>query len=265
MTEKEILLISILDCPRSSLYNGILSLNDKQLKELRCALSLRARGFPLQYILCETEFFGLTFKVDEKVFIPRPETEILVEKIIEIVKNHYSLRGKIKILDIGTGSGCIAISLAKSLLIAKITAVDISIGALEVAKYNSKLNNVGEEIEFIESDLFGDLKSDTYDLIVSNPPYIPSADIENLQREIKYEPRIALDGGRDGFDFYRRIIKDAPKFLKKGGFLFMEIGFGQRNDISEIASQEGKLEILEIVKDYSNIERILVLHYKKNG
>lgn len=262
MTEKEILLTSILNCPRSSLYNSALSLSNEQLRELRCALSLRAKGFPLQYILCETEFFGLTFKVDEKVFIPRPETEILVEKIIERVGRNYFSHNKIEIMDIGTGSGCIAISLAKMLSISKMTAVDISHEALEVAKYNSKLNNVSQKLEFIESDLFEELEPDSYDLIVSNPPYIPSADIENLQREIKYEPRIALDGGRDGLDFYRRIIKDAPKFLKNGGFLFLEIGFGQHNDIAEIASKERELEIVEIVKDYLNIERVLIL---RNG
>lgn len=263
MTEKEILLTSILNCPRSSLYNGVLSLSDEQFKELECALSLRAQGIPLQYILGETEFFGLTFKVDRRVFIPRPETEILVERIIEKVKSSYSQDElKVKIIDVGIGSGCIAISLAKSLSVAKITAVDIYPNALEVAKYNSKLNNVSQKLEFIESDLFENLEFDKQDLIVSNPPYIPSADIENLQREIKYEPRIALDGGRDGLDFYRRIIKDAPKFLKKGGFLFLEIGFGQHNDIAEIASKERELEIVEIVKDYSNIERILIF---KNG
>lgn len=263
MTEKEILLTSILNCPRSALYNGVLSLSYEQLKMLEYSLSLRARGFPLQYILGETEFFGLTFKVDEKVFIPRPETEILVESIIEKVKGSYSrYELKVKIIDIGTGSGCIAISLAKYFLSAKITALDFSQNALEVAKHNSKLNNVYDEIEFIESNLFEELEPTSYDLIVSNPPYICSADIANLQEEIKYEPRLALDGGRDGLDFYRRIIKNAPKFLKKGGFLFLEIGFGQRDDIVKIASREKKLDILETVKDYSNIERVLVF---KNG
>lgn len=250
MTEKELLLTSILNCPRSSLYSGAVSLSCRQHSLLEQALSLRALGFPLQYILGQIEFFGLNFKVDRRVFIPRPETEILVETAIEKVKGQ---RLRVKVLDIGTGSGCIAISLAKILPQAEITAIDISGDALEVAKENAVSNLVADRISFIQGDALC-----CYDLIVSNPPYIPSADIGDMQKEISYEPRIALDGGADGLDFYRRIIKESPKFLEKDGLLIMEIGFGQREDVVKIASQERRLEILEVIKDYSDIERVVI-------
>ncbi|OGX23436.1 MAG: protein-(glutamine-N5) methyltransferase, release factor-specific [Omnitrophica WOR_2 bacterium RIFCSPHIGHO2_02_FULL_45_21] len=261
MTEKEILLSSILNCPRSSLYSGGLFLSAKVLKKLSRCLSLRSEGFPLQYILGEVEFFGLIFKLDKRVFIPRPETEILVETAINSAASlRPSVCGQIKILDIGTGSGCIAVALAKNLAKARIIAIDISREALEIARQNARLNGAEERIHFIQSDLLSALPHplSAYDLLISNPPYIRSQDIEHLQKELKYEPRIALDGGCSGLDFYRRIIRQAPRLLKKDGLLLMEIGFGQYDKIKNIFEKTGNFKIIDLVKDYNKIERVII-------
>lgn len=259
MTEKEILLTSILDCSRASLYTERISLNSRQSEKFLEALSLRAQGIPLQYILGETEFFGFRFKVDNRVLIPRPETEILVETAIR-QSTVRSPQSTAAILDIGTGSGCIAVSLAKFLPQAKITAVDISSDALSAAKENVLLNGIEERVNFVQSDLFSspELSGRSYGLIVSNPPYIPAEDIKGLQREISYEPRLALDGGSGGLDFYRRIIAEAPQFLKNDGLLIMEMGYSQFSEIKNIFEKTGNLEIIEVVKDYNSIDRVIV-------
>jgi release factor glutamine methyltransferase len=215
--------------------------------------------------LGETEFFGLEFKADKDVFIPRPDTEILVETVIDIVK--VSKCQSVKVLDLGTGSGCIAVSLARFLPNVGITATDISDKAIKLAKSNARLNNVAEKITFIQSDLFSDLefRISDFDVIVSNPPYIPTAEIAYLQSEIQYEPIIALDGGSDGLDFYRRIISNSPYYLKEEGFLIMEMGFNQVEDIKNIFKELGNFEIIEVVKDYNNIDRVMVTQVRTDG
>ncbi len=261
------MLSSILSCSRSVLYSQEWSLNAAQAKKLSEALSLRSQGVPLQYILGETEFFGLTFQVDERVLIPRPETEILVEMVLK------SAAGQMKILDIGTGSGCIVVSLAKFLPEAQIDALDLSLEALSLAKENALMNSADKNINFIQSDLFSVFKKNNlnnrlrnYDIIISNPPYIRSGDINGLQKELAYEPRMALDGGEDGLDFYRRIIAEAGNFLNKEGLLFLEIGFGQRENIEKIASLSNDFILDEIIKDYSGIERVMIMRkYGKVG
>ena len=258
MTEEEIFLTSILNCSRAHLYTQDISLDAQKYKRLLQCLSLRSQGFPLQYILGEVEFFGLVFKVDKRVFIPRPETEILVETAINKAKNK---KKELKVLELGTGSGCIAISLAKFLPSAQVTAADISSDALDVARENARLNKVDGKIEFILSDLFaGTSLSLCYDILIFNPPYICSQDIGHLQRELGFEPRIALDGGSDGLDFYRRIIREAPRFLKKDGLLLLEIGFGQRDGIARLVRRQAQLlKLQEVIKDYSGIERIIIV------
>lgn len=252
MNEPELLFTEILNCNRSSLFLNKESPLDKDKSILIASvLKRRIKGEPIQYILGKTEFMGLEFKVNKDVFIPRPETEILVEKTLKVVR-------ELNILDMGTGSGCIAISLATLLPNAKIDAIDISEKALKIAKENAKLNNVN--INFIQGDLFTPHPSPLtpYDLIVSNPPYVPTAEIEGLQLEIKYEPDIALDGGKDGLDFYRRVVTCAPNYLNKGGFLIMEMGFNQRPAVENIFQKSGNFEIIEVVRDYNNIERVVV-------
>jgi len=266
MDETELLFTEILNCNRLSLYlNKDRILGKAQTSFISGALKRRILGEPLQYILGKTEFMGLEFKVTPDVFIPRPETEILVETVIKLVESQKSKVTSLGIMDIGTGSGNIAISLAKFLPETRIYAVDISRNALEIARINARLNKIEDKIKFIQSDLFTtyDLPLMTYDIIVSNPPYIPGAEIETLQPEIKYEPRMALDGGKEGLDFYRRIIQVAPHYLKKGGFLIMEMGFNQKGGIKNIFQKSRAFQIIETIKDYNNIDRVVVAQTKR--
>jgi len=265
MNETELLFTDILNCNRLSLYlNKDIFLDKAKSSLVSSVLKRRIHGEPIQYILGKTEFMGLEFKVTADVFIPRPETEILVETAIKIVQ---SLKFIVhSMLDIGTGSGCIAISLAKFLPKAKITAIDISENAIKIAKENALLNDV--KINLLVGDLFNnyELRTMNYELIVSNPPYIPTAEIEELEPEVRYEPHMALDGGKDGLDFYRRIIDKTPHYLRKDGFLIMEMGFNQKEAIKNIFQKSGYFEIIELIKDYNNIDRVIIAKKReRNG
>ena len=181
---------------------------------------------PLQYILGETEFMGLTFHVEPGVLIPRADTEILVEKALAWMKPGA------RVLDIGTGSGAIAVSLAKLGRQAQVTAVDVSDRALEIARRNAERN--GAAVEFVKSDCFSALKGRKYDMIVSNPPYISADEMRGLMPEVTREPELALFGGADGLDFYRRISREAPEYLNEGGCLLFEIGWLQKDAVSAL-------------------------------
>jgi release factor glutamine methyltransferase len=271
VNEAELLFSSVLNCNRMSLYlDRQRLLTGDESKAISAALKRRIAGEPLEYILASTEFMGLEFKLSPDVLIPRPETEILVETAIRLASTTpCSKQGRVavntRILDLGTGSGCIAVSLAKFLPDAEITAVDISQEALKVAAENAEAHNV--KINFIRSDLFSSpaLSSFKYEIIVSNPPYIVSEEIERLQPELSYEPRVALDAGPDGLEFYRRIADKAPDHLEKGGFLVMEMGFGQSKAVENIFNKSKKFEIIEIVKDYNNIDRVIVARRQTSG
>lgn len=186
----------------------------------------RAAREPLQYILGETEFMGLTFHVEPGVLIPRADTEILVEKALAWMKPGA------RVLDIGTGSGAIAVSLAKLGRQAQVTAVDVSDRALEIARRNAERN--GAAVEFVKSDCFSALKGRKYDMIVSNPPYISENEMRGLMPEVTREPELALFGGADGLDFYRRISREAPEYLNEGGCLLFEIGWLQKDAVSAL-------------------------------
>ena len=211
------------------------------------------QGVPLQYITNSQEFMGLSFYVNENVLIPQPDTEILVEEVIKIV----SKENKMNILDICTGSGCIGISLANAVPNAKITMSDISKNAIETAKKNAKENDVIERIEFIESDMFENIKG-KFDIIVSNPPYIETDVINTLSKQVQNEPIIALDGGEDGLVFYKILINEAPNFLKDNGYLCMEIGYDQKEKVIELAKQKGVFSKIEEVKDLSGNDRVII-------
>jgi release factor glutamine methyltransferase len=260
MNESEVLFTEIFRCNRASLYlNQGLTIDKSKSRFIAAVLKRRMLGEPIQYILGKTEFMGITLEVTQDVLIPRPETEILVERAIEFLRQRTSApAASIKILDLGTGSGNIAIVLAKYLPEAGIDAIDISEEALKIARENARLNKV--KISFIQSDLFFTyhLSPITYDLIISNPPYIISSRINNLQKEVQFEPRVALDGGSDGLNFYRRIIKLTPRYLKENGVLILEAGFTQLKDIKNIFQNCGKFEIIDIVKDYNSIDRVVV-------
>ena len=217
----------------------------------------RITGKPLWYCIGDTDFYGYRIKVNENVLIPRPETELLAEEAINAVKDFSVDRdvNSVKVLDLCTGSGCIAISVKKQSG-ANVFASDLSENALSVAKENAADN--GAEIDFFCGDLFepfSEGEDEKFDVIVSNPPYIKTEDIEGLQREVKdFEPLIALDGGKDGLDFYRIIAKAAPNYLKKGGVLLLEVGAGQAQDVKDLLTDFSETEI---IKDYENIKRIV--------
>lgn len=213
-----------------------------------------AKGIPLQHITHSQEFMKMTFYVNEDVLIPRPDTEILVEEVIKIAKK---INAK-KILDLCTGSGAIAISLAKYIEDSQITAVDISDKAISVAKLNAKNNNVENQITFVESDLFKQLSKEKYDIIVSNPPYIKKEIIKSLDKEVQNEPKIALDGGYDGLDFYRKIISNADEFLKFTGYVCLEIGYDQKEDVLELLKNEGKYVDTSCKKDLFDNDRVII-------
>jgi release factor glutamine methyltransferase len=213
-------------------------------------IELRKKRYPLQYILEKAYFFGRIFKVDKRVLIPRFETEILVEKAIELLKNKRDP----KVLDLCTGSGAIAITLALELGI-DIVASDISKDAIEIAKYNlNNLLNNSRKVDFILSDLFSNI-SGSFDLIVSNPPYISENEYKNLEPEVKFEPSIALLAG-DGLNIYRSIISKVGSFLKKDGIIIFEIGSNQYSNISKL--MEKKFKNIRVYKDYSYLDRLVL-------
>lgn len=208
-------------------------------------------GIPLQYITNNQEFMKLNFFVDENVLIPRADTEILVEEVISLANDD-----KNKILDVCTGSGAIAVSLAKYIKNSNVMAIDISKEALKIAEKNSFNNNVN--IKFIESDLFNNLEENDFDIIVSNPPYIRENVINELSIEVKHEPKIALDGGKDGLDFYRKLSSESYKYLKEDGYLCLEIGYDQKKEVIEILKNEKKYKNIYSTKDLFGNDRIII-------
>lgn len=210
------------------------------------------KGVPLQHITHRQEFMKMDFFVDENVLIPRPDTEILVEEVIKIAQKYNSPR----ILDLCTGSGAIAISLKKFVPNADITAVDISEKALEIAQKNAK--KLETKINFLKSDLFDKLDNKKFDIIVSNPPYIMKDEIKKLSEEVQKEPKIALDGGEDGLDFYRIITEQAINYLKTGSFLCFEIGYNQKSDVIKIIEDEQNYKNIYCKKDLYGNDRIII-------
>lgn len=218
------------------------------------AIKKLCQGLPLQHITHRQEFMKMTFYVDENVLIPRQDTEVLVEEVIKIAKK---INAK-KFLDLCTGSGAIAVSLAKYIEQSEITAVDISGKALNVAKLNAKNNEVDDKITFVESDLFSNLKKEKYDMIVSNPPYIKTDIIKKLDKEVQKEPYIALDGGYDGLEFYRKIINEADEYLKFHGYLCLEIGYNQKEEVEELIRKQEKYTDTYCKKDLCDNDRIII-------
>lgn len=258
--EAELLMAHMLKCQRHDLYLARdWTLNASQAQRFFDLIYRRCEGCPIQYITNRQEFMGLEFYVDQRVLIPRADTEILVEHVIKWASQRD---GTVRILDIGTGSGAIAISLALFLPRARITAVDISAGALEVARLNACRHGVEDRIAFLEGDLFSPLDGHTdvqpFDVVVSNPPYIPTQEIENLERHIRdYEPRVALDGGHDGLKFYSRLAREALNWLKAGGLLAVEVGYGQAQKVKSILENTGCYVDIAIYKDLAGIERVV--------
>mgnify|MGYP002798074125 FL=1 len=223
-------------------------------------------GKPLQYITNKQEFMGLNFFVDENVLIPQPDTEVLVEETIKKCISVAELgveQSPIKILDLCTGSGAIAISLnyvlAQKNINAEIMASDISAKALDIAKKNNELNNTS--VKFAESNLFENIQKNDFDIIVSNPPYIKRKIIETLPCQVQAEPHIALDGGEDGLDFYKKIIDQACKYIKNG-YVLLEIGYDQKDEVEGLFRANGRYSEIETVKDLSNNDRCVIARVK---
>lgn len=253
LLEARSILCSLLKCQIAFLYahggdeldSGLAALFFEQIKK-------RSEGVPLQYITGIQEFMSLEFQVNGNVLIPRQDTEILVETMISEFSGQSR---KIEILDLCTGSGCIGVSLSYYLKYSRVTALDISKEALDVAVSNARTHGLEDRIEFVQGNLFEKLTG-KYDAIVSNPPYIPEADIGSLSIEVRdFEPRLALDGGKDGLDFYRKICREAPRYLVQGGVLAFEAGFGQAAFVAEFMSP--LFTDIKIVKDFAGIDRVV--------
>ena len=257
-SEAEMLLCHTLGLDRLGLYlHHDRPLCPEELARFKPLLLKRAKGFPLQYILGKTEFFGVTLRIHPPVFIPRPETEVLVEAVLERLKDE----GSPLIADVGTGSGNIAIALAKNLEEARIFATEISPAALLLARENAQANGVSSRIYFLSGDLLLPLRDleipGGLDAVVSNPPYIPTGDLPDLPQEVKHEDRRALDGGEDGTRFHRRLAAESREFLRPGGLLAMEVGDGQAERVAEILEGYG-WEKVETLEDLSGTERVVL-------
>ncbi len=266
------------------IYRDNPELSEEQIKTLERMLSRRLKHEPIQYILGHEEFLGMKILVRHGVLIPRTETELMAEQAIKIIRaqttdiRHQNLRPRhfplptshFSLLDLCTGSGCLALALAREFPDFKVYGTDISEIAIKYAEENARLNCISN-VTFLRGNLFEPIEKlptsyfqlPTFDLIISNPPYIRTDDIENLQPEIKeWEPVDALDGGRDGLDFYRMLIPSAGRFLKDNGIIMLELGFGQSSDVAGILELSGYTQI-EIIKDYAGTERIIKARWKR--
>ncbi len=261
--EAEIIITNCLGIDRTLFYRDNPYIPEEELKKIEKFLQRRSGSEPLQYILGYVEFYGLKIKVGKGILIPRPETELLAIKAIKNVRS--SRLTPLRILDLCTGSGCLALAIAREFPGAKVYGTDTSDVAIMYAKENAEINGI-KNVIFLKGSLFEPIKKlfTTYcslfifDLIVSNPPYIKRDDINNLQLEIKdWEPIEALDGGKNGLDYYRVIVPEARDYLREGGHLILEMGAEQSNDVKKIAVKAGFSEV-SLIKDYAGIERILI-------
>lgn len=258
MLEATLLLSKLMKVDKVYIYtHGKDEVPEEIVEEYIKAIEKRSKGYPIQYIIKEKEFMGLDFYIEEGVLIPRPDTEVIVEYILAYIdKNHPN--ENIKVLDIGIGSGAIGLSVAYYRKNTYVYGVDISPAALKVAGINRdrfKLTNV----KLLESDLFEKIdKDEKFHIIASNPPYIPTETIDRLQEEVKnYEPRIALDGGREGMDFYRRIVPESKEYLNEKGLLILEIGYDQGNQVRDLMLKEGFKDV-KILKDLQGLDRAVL-------
>jgi len=271
--DAEILLASVLATDRTHLFSRLSSsVAQSDQAAFQLLLQRRLRREPLAYITGVREFWSLEFRVTPDVLIPRPETELVIETALRLAAQStiYAPQSPIPnpqsplcMLDVGTGSGCIAIALAKELPTAELWAVDISQTALAVARVNAQRHGVEQRIQFQQGDLFSPVRANGqyFDLIVSNPPYITRFDCAALQPEVcEWEPQTALDGGEDGLDFYRRLVAESPTYLRPGGWLIMELGAGQSPQVLHLIQARGNFQASYSVQDYAGIERVVVAH-----
>jgi len=255
--DAQILLAHIMGCPKIELIaRSADEPTDDERTRFKDLIRRRVEGWPVAYLVGHRDFFLLSFEVSPAVLVPRPDTETLVELALRAAK------GNPTILDLGTGSGCIAVSLAHQCKGAAVTAIDVSPDAIDVAKRNAAKHGVGNRITFLTGDLFAPLSGATFDLIVSNPPYISHAELTELPVDVReHEPRVALDGGPDGLAFYRRIAADANAFLKPGGAVMVEIGWTQEPAVRALF--EGRPELTHVTSAKDGGGRWRVVSAKK--
>jgi len=269
-TEARQLACHVLSCsPAFLVAHADDEVDDKVLLASAALINERCKGRPIQYVLGSANFYGIDLAVDERVLIPRPETELLVEEALDFLRSGETLNGSLKaaakaldlmpsprVLDLCTGSGAIAAAVAFSMPQARIAATELSPKAFMLARVNLRPY---ENVKVLRGDLFEALQTtEPFDAILTNPPYIPAEVIDSLAREVRdFEPRMALDGGADGLDIIRRIIKEAPEHLKSSGMLLMEIGHDQGSAASELAAQTGAYREVRIIKDLSGQDRML--------
>jgi release factor glutamine methyltransferase len=256
--EAELVISHCLVTDRATLYRDNPRIPEDLISKIDGFLKKRAKREPLQYILGYTEFYGLKINVGSGVLIPRPETELLVEEAKKIISKFEIRISNFKFLDLCTGSGCLAITLAREFPEAQVYGTDTSEVAIRYAKENAELNQI-KNVTFKKGSLFEPVKDFKFDLIVSNPPYIRRNDIESLQPEIKdWEPVEALDGGENGLDYYRAIIHEVRNYLNEGGCLLLELGVSQSDEVRKMSEDAGFINI-SLVKDYAGIERIIIV------
>lgn len=259
--DAEVLLAETLRTNRTGLYLRYFSpLDQEEIGKFWHLVGRRGKREPLPYITGRQEFWSLEFLVDPRVLIPRPETEALVEAVLRILREEGRVRRRL--LDVGTGSGCVAIALAKELPGAEIWAVDISAAALMVAEANAVRHGVTKQVTFLQGDLLAPVadQEGLFDLIVSNPPYVAEEEFSALQEEVRrWEPRLALNGGEAGVDFHRRLMAESPRYLCQGGWLVMEIGQGQERAIARLAEERGTFERVHFIKDCAGVDRVAAL------
>ena len=263
--EAEMIVTHCIGMERVTLYRDNPILSKQQMADIKSILDRRRKREPLQYIIGHVDFYGLTIKVGQGVLIPRPETEFMVDEVIKTV-NRKSLGARreentsrhVRILDLCTGSGCLALALAKAFPDAEVIGTDVSEHALGFALMNAEINGI-RNVTFLKGNLYEPVKGKTFDIIVSNPPYIRREEIPLLQPEVKaWEPLEALDGGNDGIRFYKQIFSSVSEYLIPGGFLVMELGQGEAQDVLKISETLG-LDAAFLVKDYAGTERIFWL------
>jgi|AACY02.16.fsa_nt_gi protein-(glutamine-N5) methyltransferase, release factor-specific len=265
MKPHELILTSILDCRRVDLYTKKIVLSKELQERYDSMLQRYISGEPLQYVIGFTEFCGYRIYVNKHVLIPRPETEILVDTVCKTYKDRKDTF--LKILDVGTGSGCISIALAQFFKNSRITALDVSHDALVVAQKNIGIHRLSARINCICEDMFSFLLNsageESFDIIVSNPPYIREVDMLELPGDVRQEPYVALDGGRDGLKYYRMVSSSVEPVMKPGARLFLEVGDGQAQDVESLF--RGKEEFLapKIINDYMQTERVISLQKRK--
>lgn len=244
--------------------NHTKEIDEYKIRNFEIGLEKIKNNIPIQYIINNQEFMKMNFYVDENVLIPQPDTEILVEAVINYCKNITNTipNKNIKILDLCTGSGAIAISIAKYVENTEIIATDISTKAIQIAKLNAEKNLVHTKIKFIESDMFSNINDENFDIIVSNPPYIETDIISTLNAEVQKEPLLALNGGPDGLNFYRLIINNGGKYLKNNGKLFLEIGYNQKNSLFNLINNSAMFSNPSCIKDFGNNDRVIICERK---